>query len=444
MRAAVPAMIASQLVGVGEWQPAQVNSSREAALVPAQMLVHGYYDVRGGRLHFEFLVEDAQTHRMRRVAAHGDALAAATALARTVDPAASPFPTDNLEAVEAWGRGEFDRAVELDTDFGLAWRERIQGRRSAPAEALALADQALARSGLRSQIDRTQIEYAAALLREDAEAAARAGGQLLDLLPRDAGLAKRLGEQVTLARHFELAAIAYQRLTELEPEESSHYNLLGYALFFKGELKAARATLTKYTGMPGQEANGLDSEGEVFFMAGQFAEADGYFLRAHQADPNLLAGADLLKAAYARWLSGDREQADRIFDQFARFRAEAADSAVVWRRAKWEYSTGRKDQAVARLRAVTGAAEPLARSQLAVWAGPVPEDVPTLERAYRSVTPSADGVPRVLLARALWKVGKRVEAARLVEPWPLPDAGEPLLDSLLYPVYLELRQQVGK
>ncbi len=41
--------------------------------------------------------------------------------------------------------------------------------------------------------------------------------------------------------------------------------------------------------------------------------------------------------------------ADKLFARYLDFRAKLKDPTIEWQHALWEYSTGRKDQAIARL-----------------------------------------------------------------------------------------------
>jgi len=53
-------------------------------------------------------------------------------------------------------------------------------------------------------------------------------------------------------------------------------------------------------------------------------------------------------------------------------------------------------------------------------------------------------LPRTLYAAALAKAGKTDEARALLKMWPLPESAvDPLLQSLLYPQFLELRKALG-
>ena len=81
--------------------------------------------------------------------------------------------------------------------------------------------------------------------------------------------------------------------------------------------------------------------------------------------------------------------------------------------------------------------------QRSVWRGEVhpPEDLEQLKKIFESTNPAVDGLPRTLYAGALAKAGKTDEARALLKMWPLPEsAADPLLQSLLYPQFLELRK----
>lgn len=450
MGEAVPNIAAAQLAGVGKILPLRADSSREAAVVAATQMVHGYFDRRGGKLHFEFSVEDADTHVIRPLALDGDALHAADGIARALDASAKPFSTASPQAVEAWGKRNFEQAVQLDPDFGVAWRDLVQSRAADQAAASESAGRALARTTLRSGLERAQIALLDGQLRADAVAASKARGELVRLVPNDTAMLRRFADEETTARNFAQSVQFYQALMPLETGDPSVGNLLGYAQFFGGDLAGARKSFEAYGRLPGQAANALDSEGEVLFMAGRFAEAEQRFLSAHAANPAMLGGADLLKAAFAHWLGGDLPGADKIFDQYIMFRLQNADSLGLWRRAIWGFATGREANAIDLLKQVTGSAAAMAQAQLQVLnnraavVAKLTEDLPGLERAYRSTPPSADGMVRVLYAKALLKAGRKAEAENLVVLWPLPESGEASLQPLLYSVYLELKKDLAK
>jgi tetratricopeptide (TPR) repeat protein len=450
MTDAVPTAVAAELAGVDGVLPMRADTSREASAIAATQLIHGYFNRRKGALHFEVTREDVATRKMTPLAVDGDALRAAEAIAKAVNPGAKPFSTQNIGAMEAWGRKDFEKATLMDPDFGAAWRDRIQSHVAEPALALDLARKALSRTSLRSPLERAQISLLSAQLHQDAEGVRKAGMELAQLVPNDSELVRKLAESETNARHFAQAVEFYQTILKLEPEDFAVYNALGYAQFFAGDLTAARKSFEEYGRHPGQEANALDSEGEALFMAGQFAEAEKYFLRAHEANPNMLEGSDLMKAAYARWLSGDLKSADGIFEKYLKYRSDRADKTVNWRLAGWEYATGRQVQAMDRLERETGPAAGMAKGQLQVLRAQekmfegMMRDLAGLEQRYLQTARASDGLVRVLYAKALLTAGKKAEAGALMKLWPLPESGEPALQPLLYPMYLELKKELGK
>ncbi|MEO5925761.1 MAG: tetratricopeptide repeat protein [Bryobacteraceae bacterium] len=450
MREAVPVAATAQLAGVARVRASHVESSREASILAPNTLIHGYFDRRRGALHFEFSIEDADTHKMRSLALDGDALHASAAIAKAMDAGAKEFSTQNAAAMEAWGRRDFEKATQLDPDFGAAWRDLIQSNVGQPEQAVQFASNALSKLGLRSPLEKAQIGLLAAQLRHDDAAVSQASLELVRLVPNDVELARKLAESESNARHFAPAVTLYQSVLRLAPDDFSVYNALGYAQFFAGNLAAARASFDEYAKHPGQDANGLDSQGEVLFMAGQFAEAEKYFQRAHQANPQMLDGADLQKAAYAHWLSGDLAGADKIFESYLQYRSQRADQTVNWRLAGWEYATGREVQAMERLASESGPAAGMAKAQLQVLKGRstmfagLAGEIGNLEQNYRRTPSASDGFARVVYAKALVMTGRKAEAEKLLVLWPLPESGEPAVQPLLYPLYLELKKELGK
>jgi hypothetical protein len=84
----------------------------------------------------------------------------------------------------------------------------------------------------------------------------------------------------------------------------------------------------------------------------------------------------------------------------------------------------------------------LAQRQLQVWQNleAVPSDLANLEKVYRRSNPSSDGLVRTLYAEALVRTGRKDEARSLVKLWPLPEQSDSVLQSLMYPTFLELRK----
>ena len=443
-------IVASDMAGTLKFVPVRAGTASEGYLAAADRFVHGYFTGQPGALRFRLEVEDVATHKMTAyVAENGALVSAMDAAAKSLDPAARPFSTSNHEAAQAWGRGDYERAVSIDPDFGDAWISWTESlaQKGQVADAVNAADRALARPGLRSELTRARIAVLSASLRKDNAGRVQAMRKLSQMVPADTSVLANLGEVEMNARDFAGAAGEYRKLLALSPDDTTAMNALGYAEGFAGNLDAARQAFETYGNQPGQKANSLDSIGEVYFASGRFAEAEKDFLEAHQAAPAFLGGVDLWKAAHARWLAGDLKGADAIAARYLQFRRAAHDPAVDWREAVWLYSTGRRDQAIEKLKTLPPNLNALAGRQLAIWQGSfnLPDDLSTLQQKYQESPPSADGQIRVFYAAALLKAGNKEEARKLLARWPLPaeNGGDPMLESLLYPQFIELRKAAG-
>jgi tetratricopeptide (TPR) repeat protein len=435
-----PKIAAAELLGNA--RPAATMD--DAYLENANRFVHGYFTKIGNALRLTVEVEDSASHKMISTEQiDGSVLASVNALAKRLEPKAEPFSTANENAIAAWGQGDYEKAVALDPAFGPAWLSWIEalGRKGDTAGAIEVAGRALAHP-VRSEVDGLRIELTRATLERDAPAEHEA---LLKLTARvaDPLLLASLGEIEIRAREFALAEGDYRKILAIEPENPDALNRLGYAYGYQGKVTEAETIFAQYGKLPGQEPNSLDSIGEVYFMNGKFAPAEKAFLQAHELNAAFIAGGDLRKAAYAHWLAGDLPGADKIFERYLTFRAQLKDSTTEWQHAQWEYITGRKDQAVARLQK---SPIPQAAMQIRVWGGDLklPTDLAELKLAYESAAPNADGLFRTLYAEALLANGKKDEAKKLAARWPLPDnAGDPVLQSLVFPKYTALRRILG-
>lgn len=442
-----PTILFQELAGGARVLPVRAASVGTAALQNATELLHCTFTQRSGSLQIQYALEDAASHRMIATGSvDGTALFAVSALARTLDADdAHPFSTPNADAAAAWGRGEFERAVALDPDFGTAWASWIAQSAQAgkPDLAVDLAARALARASLRTPIDKAQIQLSYATLRKDTGARAAALAELVRLAPHDPGALLGLAVIQQQARKYPEATELYRRVLAIDPQNADALNSLGYTEGESGDIGAATKTFETYGQIPNQAINALDSLGEVYFMNGHFAEAEKFFAQVSARDPNFLKGAPLMKAAYAHWRGGDLAGADALMQKYLAFLGTQHDPLTVWREAVWLYATGRFEQAMAMLAKAPPDQAATMDRQRAVWRGEghIPDDVDQLRAVYQNTNPAADGLPRTLYAAALAKAGKTDEARALLKLWPLPEsASDSLLQSLMYPRYLELRK----
>ncbi len=247
-------IIASEITGSVKTVALRPPTVNDAYLARATRFVHGYFTGRADSLRFEIEVEDSSRHKMVSSSfVTGGVLDAINAAAKLLAPEAHPFSTPNIEAVTAWGRGDNERAVAIDPDFGaawLAWVQKLAAGGDTP-KAIETARLALTRTTLRSPADRARIELAAATLRKDTAARRQALLALARLEPADEATILALAEAEFDARHFSEAAMRYRSLLRLDPANAAAMNSLGYAEeAYSGELDAARKSFDEYGGQP--------------------------------------------------------------------------------------------------------------------------------------------------------------------------------------------------
>jgi tetratricopeptide (TPR) repeat protein len=438
---AAPSIAAAEISGSA--RPAA--SVDEAYFENANRFVHGYFTKAGNALRLTVQVEDASSHKtISNEQIDGSVLASATTLAKGLEPKSQPFSTSNEEAVTAWGQADYEKAVRLDPAFGTAWLAWIEtlARKGDTAGAIEVAARALDHP-VKSDVEGMRIELALATLKKDPHAEHEALRKLTARVA-DPLLLSNLGGLEIQAREFALAEADYRKVLAVSPENGNIWNLLGYALGFQGKVAEAQAAFEQYGKLPGRLPNSIDSLGEVYFMNGKFADAEKAFLRARTPSPS---GADLRRAAYSHWLAGDLPGADKIFAQFLNFASRGpvhGGAYPQWQLASWDFTTGRKDKAIADL--PDKASFPQAVDQLRVWRGELklPTGLEELKKAYEVAQPVSDGLYRTLYAEALLANGQKDEAKKLAARWPLPDnAGDPVLQSLVFPKYLALRRILG-
>ena len=127
-------------------------------------------------------------------------------------------------------------------------------------------------------------------------------------------------------RHqFKQAQQAYQKATELEPEDISLLNGLGYAAGQAGDLEAGLAALRRYAQLRPNEANPYDSMGDIQLVAGRLSDAEASYLEASKKDPNFQNNGALIKAAMAHLLTGDVAGANAVAERYLSSRIESKD-----------------------------------------------------------------------------------------------------------------------
>lgn len=462
--AGAPAVLSSQLSGLPNLVVVTGGALRDAYLQGATRVVHGYLTSRGGKQpHFEATVEDLGSRKtIQHFSGDGAVLSVLDEIAHTIDPGARPFPVADPLAVEAWVKAlrtqaGFEDAAARAPDFGLlyvTWAEILAGKNDR-AGALRVVTQALARTSLHGDVDRARLELMKADFEGNVAARADAFDKVARLAPNDVNAIRGAADGNFNGRRYAAAIAQYRAAVKLEPENYSLLNQIGYAQALSGDLAGGKQTLEEYARQPGQDANGLDSLGEIHFLHGKFAEAEKYFLQAHEKNPALTSGFDLYKAALARWLAGDPAGADGLHQKYVEFRAkQVAGPPTMGPRellqAQWEWTTGRAEAAGRRLEN-----RPEYAAQFILWKGesaklPPPfsllasrkfsEASEIWKRAYEQSNPSTDALPRTMYAWCLSETGHKAEAKELLKYYAIPQQTDGIFATLVYPRFVELRK----
>jgi tetratricopeptide (TPR) repeat protein len=367
-----------------------------AQALNATLFGYGYYTVEGGIVRAHLTIEDPHTRRMVQSLSSvesraPDIVPVANSLARGISPQAQPLPARNPVALRAYASAlestdpasmerDTEAAIAADPDFARAYLllAELKARRQDASGAQSTLQSALARQGI-DAADRAEIESTAAGMHNDLTAREHALTERVRLAPTDSA-AWRLLAGVQVSRHrFPESLQAYQRALAIEPEDVNTWNEAGYAAAYGGNLTAAVSALRRYQSLRPNDANPLDSLGDVSLMLGRPAEAEGFYNEAIKKDPNFLNGADAYKAAMARLMTGDVVGADAIFRQ--RFPQPNPE---------WLWVTGRRKEAYALLQQQVAAAgkSPAvsgAYAELALWSLFLNDRTAAAEMARKSV-----------------------------------------------------------
>ncbi len=456
-----------------------VDSLPAAQSMQASRVLEGYFFDRNGRIGIRATVEDL---RKTRTVEHidiegpvaGGFLPLANELARRLSSGARRFGTSNETAFRFYGEalGAADAVATeqalksaMDADPGFAMTYIDQARLLAGTGARDQALQVIQAGEQATQldsIDRADLQYVAAAASGDANARIQALETLAHSEPANATLFADLAAAQFERRDFSDAVRNYRAATLLNPDDPHIWNSLGYALAWTRGLNGARTAIQEYEKLAPEDANALDSLGDVSFYLGDFESAAKYFEQAAQKSP-----PEFLKAAEARLMTGDLGSADALF---AKYVGPVKGGRAAYQKAQWEFLTGRRMKAIEAMEklvgSVDGESQKLARRQLAVWeveagdsralgsieltgplsqllAGKFREALSALEAAFQKANPSNDGAIRVLLAWALVETGSIDRAAKLIEICPLPlSSGEPMFASLIFPRYFALRAAI--
>jgi tetratricopeptide (TPR) repeat protein len=447
-----------------------ISAERGLAIVAgANRLGYGSYAVSGGKLHASLTIADPRNGKttavFSAVAAQGDVIGAATALARRLWAAAPAYRSSNAPALKSYISAlegndpaavvrDLEGAIAASPDFASAYRLLAQLKAQAHDAPGALDVIGRALSTDLRPLERARLEVAEAELRGDRGLRLRALDTVSKLTPSDPTVWQALAEARFNAHDYSRSAGDYGKAIEIEPQDVNVLNQMGYSCAYAGDLAAAMAALRRYQVLRPADANPLDSMGDVNLVAGRLADAENFYLQASRKVPHFELDVSLFKAAMARLMTGDIAGADVLAQRYLDARAAEKDLAVDYRKAEWLWISGRRKDAVARMQAFAHAAGSgpsrelagNAYASLALWKlllGDRAASLDFVRQAEASAPPRGDET--VALARFLAAPSAPSEewAARAERDFPGPAANNFRDLAIAYASLLEKRFQAA-
>lgn len=364
------------------------SASRSGAIAAgASLIIGGYIERTPAGVRIAASEENVATRQTVRTlsATASSPFTALNQLAHRFSDKAGPPPTSNPEAFQLYNTALagapsaapplLERAVALDPAFGRAWLTlaRTLVVLHDPSGASAAFERARAQK--LAPIDRAWLDFEEAAFGGDRTARLAAMRKVSELDTGDTALTRTLAENEIAAGNFPQAAAAWKRLVANIPGDTNAWNQLGYTLGWSGDYPGALAALREYARLRPAEANPLDSQGDVHYWFGKFADAAASYSAAAAKVPGFLNGGEFYKAAWARFLAGDKTGAEALFGKFREAREKANDPSIIILAGDWLYRTSRPKEAIALLRdalqkdSATGSPAIHAgiAAQLAVW-----------------------------------------------------------------------------
>jgi tetratricopeptide (TPR) repeat protein len=377
---AVASLIVARTVGNSDVQ------TIESTDATATHRLEGYFSETSGTLNLHTAVRDLATQKVVSTAtasgSASDLLRITEAMAREIGGPVRPYTTANADAIrklfQAAGSSSvddilthIDAAISADPRYGAAHVARIEVLMNANRrdEALKALEAASAGDLKMTEEDKLGLGLARARLSGRTAERARLTHELARVRRGDIQLWRNAADLALLVKDYPMAIDSLNNAIKLEATEVALWNTLGYAHAYAGDLGAAKKALEEYRRLSPDDANALDSLGEVHYYLGRFAEAEKYFLESFSKNKALLGGGDALRAAMARLLMGDRSAADKHFATYIELRKQSRDVLVPVREALWQFWTGHRRQAIAELEKVADPPEAAvaARVLLSLW-----------------------------------------------------------------------------
>ena len=110
--------------------------------------------------------------------------------------------------------------------------------------------------------------------------------RLSEETPNDIYVLEAKAGQAGRERDFEEQERCWKKVLEVDPNNATAYNMLGYLELYRGNYEKSIEAMQKYAFMVPDEANPHDSLGEVLVVLGRYEEAEEAFRRSVKMQPD--------------------------------------------------------------------------------------------------------------------------------------------------------------
>lgn len=246
------------------------------------------------------------------------------------------------------GKADLQLAAEQDSANGtlwLAWADTVRRTDGVDAAAAILSK---APTGQMNAVDATRVALNQADLHKDSNARLEALLKLASLSPADSLVQAQAAETAIALRRFKEAVAVYENALATSADTAMR-NQAAYAAAFLGDQEKAIKFAADNARAAPASAPVADTQGEIVFLFGRYAEAAKHFQRAADSDATFGAGIAYWKAAEALRLAGDNSGAARLAEQYFEFRRKAGQPNTLLLEAIWDWRRGADDEALSKL-----------------------------------------------------------------------------------------------
>jgi tetratricopeptide (TPR) repeat protein len=241
----------------------------------------------------------------------------------------------------------FDKAIALDPNFALAELSRANVSPTAK-EFFEHLKKAVVLSSKATEGERLLILGTEAGANGDAARQKELLEKLVAQYPNDERARFALGGYFFGQQDLDSAILHYRKATELAPQYSPAYNILGYAYRQKENYTDAEAAFKKYIELIPNDPNPYDSLAELFLKMGRFDDAITQYQKALSIDPNFINPHFGIGAALT--YQGKVDQAIAEFNKITgKARNDGERRTALFALTVLAADTGKLDQALAEL-----------------------------------------------------------------------------------------------